>query len=61
MAKTEPLICSICFLPIGPNANGWAGGQNAEPINDGRCCERCDQMVVTPARINIYRKHAKGE
>jgi len=60
MAK-EKLTCSICFLPIGPQANGWAGGHNAEPINDGRCCERCDQMVVIPARINIYRQQKAKE
>ena len=61
MAKTEPLICSICFRPIEPNANGWAGGNNAEPVNDGRCCARCDDAVVTPARINVYRQHKARE
>ena len=61
MAKTEPLICSICQVTIQPNASGWAGGNNAEPINEGRCCDRCDQLVVIPARINRYRQHKARE
>jgi hypothetical protein len=29
----------------------WEGGNNAEPINDGRCCNQCNMTVVIPARI----------
>ena len=26
-------------------------GHNAEPVNDGRCCDMCNQTVVIPRRI----------
>jgi hypothetical protein len=52
----KPLVCSICDRPIVPNWHGWAGGNNAEPINDGRCCDECDSLYVIPERIRrIYR------
>lgn len=38
-------ICSICgknFEPIG---------HNAEPVNDGRCCTKCNYGVVLPERL----------
>ena len=53
----QPLICSICQKPIEPEPSGWAGGHNAEPINEGRCCRDCNDRIVIPARIvAIYRK-----
>ena len=57
IAEPEPeskpqLICSICELPIEPHPiSGWAGGNNAEPVNSGRCCDDCDAQVVIPLRI----------
>ena len=40
-------ICSICQkLYIG-----W--GNNAQPVNDGRCCNSCDWNIVIPARVTI--------
>lgn len=52
--KTEPLMCSICFRKIEPHPlSGWAGGNNAQPINDGRCCDDCDAIVVIPTRIRM--------
>jgi hypothetical protein len=55
---SKPLTCSICGEKITPHPiSGWAGGNNADPINDGRCCDDCDAMVVIPERIaRIYRK-----
>lgn len=44
--------CSICFNEI-ENKNGWDKGNNAEPINNGRCCDICNETVVIPARINL--------
>ena len=38
-------ICSIC----GRYYTHW--GNNAEPINSGRCCDICNAMVVIPERI----------
>jgi hypothetical protein len=42
-----PLMCSICGEPILPDALGWTGGHNAEPINEGRCCGGCNGLVLT--------------
>lgn len=52
--------CSICFKEI-ENKNGWDKGNNAEPVNNGRCCDNCNSTVVVPARINIIfgKKHSK--
>lgn len=47
--------CSICKEEI-PSRGGWDQGNNAEPVNDGRCCDDCDWNVVIPARIAEMRK-----
>ena len=57
--------CSICKEDITSDSNGeWDGrlsrycrhlnysGHNAEPVNDGRCCDVCNDTVVIPARLN---------
>ena len=48
--------CSICEGHIKPLRDDsgqvvWEGGNNAQPINDGRCCNECNMTVVIPARI----------
>jgi|DEB0MinimDraft_3_1074331.scaffolds.fasta_scaffold144556_2 hypothetical protein len=44
--------CSICQKPIEVQTKtGWEGGHNAEPVNDGRCCETCNDLIVIPARL----------
>jgi hypothetical protein len=49
--------CSICKGEIEKQVNPdtgevfWDQGNNAEPINDGRCCNTCNMTVVLPARI----------
>jgi hypothetical protein len=53
--KPKQLICSICFRPIPETASGWRGGNNAEPVNGGRCCNDCDNRVVIPARIQLMQ------
>jgi hypothetical protein len=54
MSKKLPLTCSICAQPIVPHPlTGWAYGNNAEPLNDGRCCDDCDAMHVIPERIRL--------
>ena len=40
--------CSICGLPLDSEY-----GNNAQPINDGRCCNDCNEMYVIPARCRI--------
>tara|TARA_R100000353_G_scaffold79411_1_gene59830 strand:- start:249 stop:455 length:207 start_codon:yes stop_codon:yes gene_type:complete len=29
----------------------WDQGNNAQPIDDGRCCNDCNRKVVIPARM----------
>ena len=38
--------CSIC------QATYTGFGNNAWPVNSGRCCDDCNALVVIPARIN---------
>ena len=51
--------CSICEQEIYPDPNGWNGGHNAEPINSGRCCGNCNDMVVVPRRIKDFINRKK--
>ena len=37
--------CSIC----GKHYEGY--GDNAQPVNNGRCCDECNRTVVIPRRI----------
>jgi hypothetical protein len=48
-----PKTCSICQLPF----TEW--GNNAQPINDGRCCDSCNTRAVIPARLNMIRQYDK--
>lgn len=50
--------CSICEKPIQTTSYGWAGGNNAQPINSGRCCDECDCLIVIPARIGLQGRSA---
>ncbi len=53
--------CSICGQTIGVDTNGWTGGHNAQPINDGRCCESCNWNVVLPERFSIHNEKINKE
>lgn len=44
MDRTKVQVCSICHEEYV----GW--GNNAEPITDGLCCDKCDREVVDPIR-----------
>jgi hypothetical protein len=47
----RPKICSIC----GCAYTGF--GHNAEPVNSGRCCDICNNIIVIPTRIrNLQHK-----
>ena len=46
--------CSICSKEIKPDSNGWAGGHNPWPINEGKCCGKCNDTVVVPRRIHDH-------
>jgi hypothetical protein len=44
--------CVICGKSIaGQRLSTWAGGNNAEPVAVGRCCDMCDRDEVIPTRI----------
>ncbi len=54
MDKAKQKKCSICHRPY----TGF--GNNAWPINDGRCCDKCNTLVVIPARIaDLYASTSK--
>ena len=51
-------ICSIC----GKHYEGY--GNNAQPVNDGRCCDECNGTIVIPRRFqdaaNRREKESNG-
>jgi len=47
-AKTK--VCSICQHPFTEYGN------NAQPVNDGRCCDECNWTVVVPSRLQLARR-----
>ena len=42
--------CCLCEKEIAV-VNGYAEGNNAEPLASGRCCDYCNNTKVIPARI----------
>ena len=55
--KTPTPNCSICGNKVEEKVNPadgkvyWNQGENAQPINNGRCCDSCAMKVVFPARM----------
>jgi hypothetical protein len=47
----SPMKCSICDKEIPVKEGGWDSGNNAQPVNDGRCCDKCNMDVVIPERL----------
>ena len=53
--------CSICKGEIEKKLNPFTGnviwdkGNNAQPINDGRCCNVCNETKVIPERLKRIR------
>lgn len=45
------MICCICDKEIKADANGWDRGHNAQPVEDGRCCDDCNAQIVIPMRM----------
>lgn len=45
------MICCLCKKEIDVQLNGWKEGHNAEPLKPGRCCSRCNDLLVIPARL----------
>lgn len=42
-------ICNIC----GKSYEGY--GNNAQPVKNGRCCDKCNATVVIPRRIQEHQ------
>lgn len=51
--RDEVKVCSIC----GKKYTGW--GNNAWPVNDGECCDRCNGMFVLGARLHMLKEKKK--
>jgi len=58
--KSQIKVCEICaetikpkFLGLDNNGNKhyWYGGNNAQPVADGVCCDECNKSVVIPERM----------
>lgn len=49
------MICVICKKDIEPDRDNdgniyWTEGNNAQPVGDGRCCNKCNINIVLPMR-----------
>ena len=53
--------CVLCNDPIKPNAIGWDGGHNADPLAEGRCCDRCNGDVITARMMEHATRRDEGE
>jgi hypothetical protein len=42
--------CCLCKKEIEKRGS-WTQGNNALPITDGRCCDKCDVDFVIPIRM----------
>ena len=52
--------CCLCKNEI-EKQKGWDLGNNALPLMDGRCCNKCNNTKVIPARIKkSIKKIDKG-
>ena len=47
--------CSIC----GKHYEGY--GNNAQPVNDGRCFDYCNATIVVPRRMQDYRNQLRKD
>ena len=50
------MICVICHKEIEKQYTKegvmyWDQGNSAEPIAEGRCCNKCNDTIVTPTRV----------
>ena len=61
--KHETKKCSICKEALGVMINAKTKeilcdkGNNAEPYNKGRCCEKCNFTIVLPLRVTLWRQN----
>ena len=51
--------CCLCGEEIEVNGlSGWADGNNAQPLADGRCCDLCDMKVIQERIKRIQESRA---
>ena len=51
----EPSDCSIC----GQSYYGY--GNNASPINEGRCCNQCNKLVIEQRLLYLYEEQERQQ
>ena len=37
----------------------WDQGNNAQPLKNGRCCDKCDMTKVIPTRLRMIQEARK--
>ncbi len=61
--QQEDLICVLCMLPIQHDMfpNGGYPGNNPVPLAPAntRCCDWCNSLKVTPARLGMTGEDAE--
>lgn len=59
-STTATLKCVLCDqdIPTCP-VTGWKGGNNAQPLAEGRCCNQCNDLVLAHRMFNhmLLRPH----
>ncbi len=56
------IICDICSIEIPVEQNGWNLGNSAEPVvKDGRCCNKCNELIIIPRRINDFLRKSNSK
>jgi hypothetical protein len=51
VAKASKMKCSICEEMMDEWPGGGGYGNNAWPVNEGRCCDDCNARHVIPERF----------
>ena len=49
------MVCSICGLPF------TEFGNNAQPVNTGRCCNLCNDLYVIPRKVHAMRQAKEAD
>ena len=47
--------CCICKKEI-EKIGTWEGGNNAEPLKRGRCCDKCNKLVIIERLKRAFKK-----
>ena len=58
--KIEGALKEFCVL-CGDEIEDLLHAHNAAPVDDGRCCDACNEMIVIPMRIAQARESEKEE